>query len=185
MTILLHRVRALLLATLVLLLSACTDIPEGLQPVRGFVLERYLGTWYEAARLDHRFERGLSEVSAEYARNEDGSVRVLNRGYDAERDRWKEAVGRAEFIGDADTASLQVSFFGPFYGGYHVIALDPDYRWSIVSGPSRDYLWLLTREKQAPAALVADLIEKAARLGFPTERLIRVEHRLIDKPAGK
>ena len=184
MTIFIHRARDLLLATLLLLLTACTDIPEGLQPVRGFVLERYLGTWYEAARLDHRFERGLSDVSAEYARNADGSVRVINRGYDAEGARWKEAVGRAEFTGDADTASLKVSFFGPFYGGYHIVALDPDYRWSIVSGPSREYLWLLTREKQAPASLLDDLIEKAARLGFPTERLIRVEHRLNEKPAG-
>ena len=102
----------------------------------------------------------------------------------AEGARWKEAVGRAEFTGDADTASLKVSFFGPFFGGYHIVALDPDYRWSIVSGPSREYLWLLTREKQAPASLLDDLIEIAARLGFPTERLIRVEHRLNEKPAG-
>ena len=176
--------RYFLLASLVFVLSACTEIPEGLQPVRGFVLERYLGTWYEAARLDHRFERGLSEVSAEYARNTDGSVRVVNRGYDAERDRWKEAVGHAEFIDTPDLGSLKVSFFGPFYGGYHVVELDADYRWAVVAGPSRDYLWLLTRDRNPPPQLIDELSEKAARLGFPTERLIRVEHRLAETPAS-
>ena len=183
MLLLRDALRALCLACLGLFLGACTEIPEGLQPVRGFVLERYLGTWYEAARLDHSFERGLSEVSAEYTRNPDGSLHVINRGYDAERERWKEAIGRAEFIADPDTASLRVSFFGPFYGGYHIVDLDPDYRWAIVAGPSRDYLWLLTRERQPRAELVAELMQKAARLGFPSERLIRVAHRGADTPA--
>lgn len=164
-------------------LTACTGIPSGLNAVRDFAVDRYLGIWYEAARLDHAFERGLSDVSATYTRQADGSLRVINRGYDAERERWKEAVGRAKFTGDVDTASLKVSFFGPFYGGYHVVDLDPDYRWAIVAGPSRDYLWLLTRDRQPPAALVDALIEKAARLGFPTGRLIRVEHRHGERPA--
>ena len=113
----------------------------------------------------------------------DGSLRVVNRGYDADRKHWKEAVGRAEFIGAPDLGSLQVSFFGPFYGGYHVVELDPDYRWAIVAGPSRDYLWLLTRTQHAPTELVDRMIESAARLGFPTERLIRVDHRPVDAPA--
>ena len=138
---------------------------------------------YEAARLDHRFERALSNVSATYTLQTDGSLRVVNRGYDADRKHWKEAVGRAEFIGAPDLGSLQVSFFGPFYGGYHVVELDPDYRWAIVAGPSRDYLWLLTRTQHAPTELVDRMIESAARLGFPTERLIRVEHRPVDAPA--
>ena len=164
-------------------LAACTEIPPGLTAVRGFAVDRYLGTWYEAARLDHRFERGLSNVSATYTLQTDGSLRVVNRGYDADRKHWKEAVGRAEFIGAPDLGSLQVSFFGPFYGGYHVVELDPDYRWAIVAGPSRDYLWLLTRTQHAPTELVDRMIESAARLGFPTERLIRVEHRPVDDPA--
>ena len=164
-------------------LTACTGIPSGLNAVRDFAVDRYLGTWYEAARLDHAFERGLSDVSATYTRQADGSLRVVSRGYDAERGRWKEAVGRAEFIGAPDLGSLQVSFFGPFYGGYHVVELDPDYRWAIVAGPSRDYLWLLTRTQHAPTELVDRMIESAARLGFPTERLIRVDHRPVDAPA--
>ena len=164
-------------------LAACTEIPPGLTAVRGFAVDRYLGTWYEAARLDHRFERGLSNVSATYTLQTDGSLRVVNRGYDADRKHWKEALGRAESIGAPDLGSLQVSFFGPFYGGYHVVELDPDYHWAIVAGPSRDYLWLLTRTQHAPTELVDRMIESAARLGFPTERLIRVDHRPVDAPA--
>ena len=172
-----------LLPLLAALIVGCTGIPDGLQPVTGFQIERYFGTWYEIARLDHSFERGLSDVSAVYAPRPEGGVSVLNRGFNPEKNEWKEALGKADFIDDTQTGSLKVSFFGPFYGGYHIIALDSDYRWSLVAGPSRDYLWLLTRDRQPPAALVDALIEKAARLGFPTGRLIRVEHRHGDRPA--
>ena len=165
------------------LIVGCTGIPDGLQPVSGFQLERYFGTWYEIARLDHSFERGLSDVSAVYAPRPEGGVSVLNRGFNAEKNEWKEALGKAVFIDDTQTGSLKVSFFGPFYGGYHIVELDPDYHWAIVAGPSRDYLWLLTRTQHAPTELVDRMIESAARLGFPTERLIRVDHRPVDAPA--
>ena len=160
----------------VFLLAACTSVPDGVEPVRGFDLERYLGRWHEIARLDHSFERGLSRVTADYSRRDDGGVRVLNRGYDAAKGAWKEAEGRAYPIGDIDVASLKVSFFGPFYGGYHVIALDPDYRWALVAGPSRDYLWILAREPQLDAAIYARLVAQAAASGFPVDGLIRVAH---------
>jgi apolipoprotein D and lipocalin family protein len=160
----------------VFLLAACTSVPDGVEPVRGFDLERYLGRWHEIARLDHSFERGLSRVTADYSRRDDGGVRVLNRGYDAAKGAWKEAEGRAYRIGDIDVASLKVSFFGPFYGGYHVIALDPDYRWALVAGPSRDYLWILAREPQLDAAIYARLVAQAAADGFPVDGLIRVDH---------
>ena len=160
----------------VFLLAACTSVPDGVEPVRGFDLERYLGRWHEIARLDHSFERGLSRVTADYSRRDDGGVRVLNRGYDAAKGAWKEAEGRAYRIGDIDVASLKVSFFGPFYGGYHVIALDPDYRWALVAGPSRDYLWILAREPQLDAAIYARLVAQAAASGFPVDGLIRVAH---------
>ena len=117
-----------LLFFLVLLLTGCVGMPEGVTPVKNFQLERYLGKWYEIARLDHSFERGLSDVSATYRLQADGSVKVTNRGFDAERKVWKEAVGKALFTDDANHGSLKVSFFGPFYGGYHVVALDPLYR---------------------------------------------------------
>ncbi len=154
-----------------------TDVPEGLEPVTGFELERYLGSWYEIARLDHSFERGLANVTAEYSLREDGGVTVLNKGYDGARLKWKEARGRAKFIGDPSTGSLKVSFFGPFWGGYHIIALDAEgYRWAMVAGPSRSYLWILSREPSLDPAVAADLVEKARRWGFETGKLIFVEH---------
>ncbi|NIP14189.1 MAG: lipocalin [Pseudomonadales bacterium] len=157
--------------------AACTGIPDGIQPVNDFRLERYLGRWYEIARLDHSFERGLTRVTAEYARRSDGGISVTNRGYDAARGEWREARGKAYFLGDRGTGSLKVSFFGPFYGGYHVVALDGDgYQWALVSGPSRSYLWVLARAPALADKTLEGLLARAAQLGFPTEDLIFVEH---------
>lgn len=170
--------RALLALILLLAagLSGCTGLPEGVRPVAGFELERYLGTWYEIARLDHRFERGLSEVTATYSPRPDGGIDVLNRGYESAEGEWREARGRAYFLGEPQVASLKVSFFGPFYGGYHVLALDPDYGWALVSGPSRDYLWILARRPELPAEVTGALVDQARALGYPVEGLIFVDH---------
>ena len=156
----------------ILLTGGCTGVPEGIEPVRGFDAERYLGTWHEIARLDHRFERGLEQVTATYSRREDGGLAVLNRGYEPAKDVWKTAEGRAYFQSTPDVASLKVSFFGPFYGGYHVFVLDPEYRWAMISGPTREYLWILARAPQLPAAILEDLIAKARAAGFETDTLI-------------
>ena len=160
-----------------LTLAACsTAPPEGVRPVTAFDINRYLGQWYEIARLDHSFERGMSDVSATYQLQDDGSVKVINRGYDTQRQAWKEAVGRALFIGNPGTGSLKVSFFGPFYGGYHVIALDQEnYRWSLVAGPDRDYLWILARDRTLPAEVREQLVAQAQALGFATNQLIWAE----------
>jgi len=166
-----HALRAWLILW-VLTLAGCTGVPEGVQPVRGFDLARYLGTWHEIARLDHSFERGLTQVTATYRLRDDGGIDVLNRGYDPLKQIWKEADGRAYFIGEPQVASLKVSFFGPFYGGYHVFALDPDYRWALISGPSREYFWILAREKSLPPATLSKLLEKARQAGFDTRSLI-------------
>ncbi len=156
--------------------AACTGIPDGIEPVKDFELESYLGTWYEIARLDHSFERGLTRVTAAYARREDHGISVTNRGYDATRGEWREARGKAYFLGDPATGSLKVSFFGPFYGGYHVIALDrKDYQWAMVSGPSRSYLWVLARQPVLAQETRDRLVARAAELGFPTEELIFVD----------
>jgi apolipoprotein D and lipocalin family protein len=144
--------------------------------VSPFDLQRYLGTWFEMARLDHRFERGLSRVSATYSLNADGSMKVLNRGYNREKGAWSEAEGRALFTGDANTGSLKVSFFGPFYGGYHVIALDPGYRWAMVIGPDPSYLWILAREPRLATDVRADLSRRATAAGVNTAELIWVDH---------
>jgi apolipoprotein D and lipocalin family protein len=145
-----------------------------MQPVTGFAPERYLGTWYEIARLDHSFERGLTRVTANYAARPDGGIDVLNRGFDAESGEWQEARGRARFVGPRDVASLEVSFFGPFYGGYNVVDLDPGYTIALVVGPTRSYLWILARSPAPPRAEVDRLVARAQQLGFDTSELIFV-----------
>ncbi len=173
----LHRITRGSLAGLLLLLAACAGKPEGVEPVRGFDITRYLGTWYEIARLDHSFERGLDRVTATYTAHPDGSVGVLNQGYDRARCRWKEADGRAVFQGERDTASLSVTFFWPFAGGYHVFALDQqDYGWALISGPSRSYLWILARRPDLSVDIRNHLVDQARRLGFPVNDLILVDH---------
>jgi len=163
-----------LLATF--MLAGCTGVPQGVVPVQGFQAERYLGTWYEIARLDHSFERGLSDVSATYQRRADGGIDVLNKGYDPDKNAWREAKGRAYFLDSPDIASLKVSFFGPFYGGYHVMALDPDYRWAMVAGPDHDYFWILARTPSLPDDVLNKLLQTARQAGFDLQGLIRVSH---------
>ena len=158
------------------MLFGCTSTPKGIIPVETFDLDRYLGTWYEIARLDHRFERGLNRVSANYNKRSDGGVDVLNRGYNNETGEWKEATGRAYLLGSPQTASLKVTFFWPFYAGYHVIELDhQDYSYALVSGPDRDYLWILSRTPTLDKTIRQRLVDKATRLGFATSDLIFVD----------
>ncbi|GGW30203.1 hypothetical protein GCM10007157_22820 [Vreelandella hamiltonii] len=156
------------------LLAGCTGIPDGTEAVTGFELDQYLGEWYEIARLDHSFERGLDCVTANYSLRDDGGVRVINRGYNLAEGSWDEAEGRAYFIDDESVGRLKVSFFGPFYGGYNVLALDDDYQWALVSGPNRDYLWILARTPTLDSELEARLRQQAAELDFPTDELIDV-----------
>ncbi len=166
----------MIVLSLLLVLGGCAMAPpSGVTPITGFELNRYLGKWYEIARLDHSFERGLSKVSATYSPREDGGVQVVNRGYDDRAGVWKEAEGRAYFTGEPTVGSLKVSFFGPFHGGYHIIALDKEsYSWAMISGPSRNYLWILARERELPSAVLEDLLQQARALGFATDQLIMV-----------
>ena len=163
------------LGLLCVFLSACAGIPEGIQPVTGFQVERYLGKWYDRARLDHPFERGLEQVSAEYSQREDGDIRVLNRGFNTRQQKFEEAEGRAKFVGQPDVGQLKVSFFGPFYGGYNIVELDPNYQYVLVAGNNRDYLWILARTPQLEAAVQQRLVAKAKSLGFATDQLIFVK----------
>jgi len=160
-----------------LFLAGCVGIPEGVRPVTDFDLGRYLGRWYEIARLDHGFERGLSRVTADYSLREDGGVRVLNRGYSEEKKKWKEAEGRAYFVDGPDHGYLKVSFFGPFFGSYVVFELDHEnYQYALVCGPNRSYLWLLARTPEIEPVLKDRLVARAAALGFETDGLIFVRH---------
>ncbi len=171
-----NRILALVACAALVALAGCAQIPDGVEPVGSFVPERYLGQWYEIARLDHRFERGLSKVTATYTARDDGGVDVLNRGFDAAKGEWKEASGRAKFVGARDVGQLKVSFFGPFYGGYNVVDLDPDYQLSLVVGPNRSYLWILARQPDPPRAEVERLVARAKALGFDTDALVFVTH---------
>ena len=147
------------------------------RPVTDFDLDRYAGTWYEIARLDHKFERGLSRVTARYEARKSGGVTVVNRGWSEKKRKWSEAVGKAYFRGRADVGDLKVTFFWPFYGSYIVFALDhAAYQWALVSGDSPKYLWLLARTPQIPDDLKQQLLEKAKAAGYDTSKLIFVDH---------
>ncbi|MDO8860567.1 lipocalin family protein [Haliea sp. E1-2-M8] len=167
--------RALGLGVL-LLLGGCLGTPPGVEPVGNFDAQRYLGTWYEIARLDHVFERGLDGVTATYSLNDDGSVRVLNRGYSAKKSEWSEAEGVARFVGDDTTGHLKVSFFGPFYASYVVFELDQEnYDYAFVSGFNNSYLWLLARTPEVSAELQQRFVRRAGELGFAVDELLFVD----------
>lgn len=158
-------------------LTGCMGKPDGVQPVNGFELDRYLGTWYEVARLDHSFERGLSNVTAQYSMRKDGGVQVINRGYSSEKGKWDQAEGKAYFVGDESEGYLKVSFFGPFYGSYIIFELDKDdYQYSFVSGPDFSYLWLLSRTPEVSDGFRQQFEAKARSLGFDLDELIWVSH---------
>ena len=159
-----------------LTLSGCLGMPEKVQPVSDFQLNRYLGRWYEIARLDHSFERGMEKVTAEYSMREDGGVSVVNRGFSTEDNEWSEATGKAYFVDNSEQGYLKVSFFGPFYGSYVVFELEKEnYQYAFVSGPDLSYLWLLSRTPKVSEAIIADFIEKSQSLGFDTSQLIMVK----------
>jgi apolipoprotein D and lipocalin family protein len=174
------------LLMLLVFLSGCTGIPEGVSPVSGFDVNRYLGTWYEIARLDHSFERGLQQVTAEYSLRDDGGIRVVNQGYNNAKQRWEKAEGKAYFTGESDVGRLKVSFFGPFYGGYNIIDLDREsYQYALVSGPDTSYLWILARQPVLDASTINQLLAKASGHGFDISRMIFVAHTTPDQSAIK
>ena len=167
----------LLVACLSFFISACTGLPENVTPVDDFELNRYLGKWYEIARLDHRFERGLSKVTADYTLMDNGDVKVINRGFSSDDNTWKEIEGKARFVGDETMGHLKVSFFGPFYSSYVVFELDRDnYQYAFVAGYNKSYLWLLSRTPEVSDELVDRFVKRAGELGFDTDELILVEH---------
>lgn len=164
-----------------LMLSACStpSTPDGLRVVTGFDVDRYVGHWHEVARIEHPKERGLTQASATYSRNADGTVKVVNRGYDPVRQQWEEAEGTARFVDEPTRAALEVSFFGPFFGGYNVVALDENYQWALVVGSSRDYVWILSRTPTLPWHVREHLLERAQAIGVDTRRLLWIA------PAGE
>lgn len=160
-----------------LLISSCLSVPNSVAPIQNFELDRYLGRWYEVARLDHSFERGLEAVTANYSLREDGGIRVINSGRDINSGELQQAEGRAYFVDKSNIGHLKVSFFGPFYGSYVIFELDQiDYQYAFVAGNSTDYLWLLARTPAVSEAVLSNFKQKASKYGFNTDDLILVQH---------
>lgn len=158
-------------------LASCTGTPPNTKPVSDFELDRYLGEWYEIVRLDHWFERDLEQVTASYSLQEDGSIRVVNKGYLVAKDKWKNAVGKAKYAADPGTGYLKVSFFGPFYGPYVIYELDKqNYQYAFVTSGS-GYLWLLARSPSVSKEIMHKFIESAKKLGYTKQELIFVDHK--------
>ena len=159
-------------AALTLSLSSCVSIPRGAKAVRPFDKDNYLGTWFEIARMDFRFEKGLDRVTATYSLIDKETIRVDNKGYSIKDKKWKESIGKARLAGEPSEGRLKVSFFGPFYAGYNVIAIDPAYRYALVAGNNLNYLWLLSREKTMLKEIKEKYLEQARALGYSTDKLV-------------
>ena len=163
-----------LLLLLSLLFSACSPMPESIEPVTGFEIDRYQGRWYEIARLDHRFERGLEQVTATYSPNDDGTLRVENRGFSTRSNEWEDAIGRGRFAGDRSVGALEVSFFGFFFGDYVIFELDKeDYQYAFITG-SLNTLWFLSRTPTVDDALKERFISLTKAYGYDTSEIIFV-----------
>ena len=176
--------KLLLLAimTFALMLTGCKtyEKPEKVTPVENFKLEAYLGTWYEIARLEHKFEKGMEAITATYSMREDGGVKVLNKGYRTADKEWSEAEGKAYFVGENDVGFLKVSFFGPFYGSY--IVMDTDYEtYTMISGPDLSYFWILSRTPTLDEKVLERLLDKAKEAGFDTNVLIYPDQSMNEK----
>lgn len=171
-----HKFLPLILITMTISFFSCATIPKGVNAVTPFEKEKYLGKWYEIARFDFKFERGLNNTTAEYSLREDGKIKVLNKGYNYEEKTWQEAIGKAKFVGDDNVAMLKVSFFGPFYSGYNVIAMDDNYKYALISGANLNYLWILSREKTIPENIKKEYLKIAKGYGFNISNLLWIEH---------
>jgi len=155
-----------------LMISGCVSMPKGSRAAEPFSQEKYLGRWYEIARMDFTQERNLDSVTAEYSLREDGKIKVVNQGYNYKTGEWKRAEGKAAPVGNGNDGRLKVSFFGPFYSGYNVIAIDPDYKYALVYGDNTKYMWLLSREKTMPEEVVNKYLQMARGSGYKVEELV-------------
>lgn len=164
-------------AALFLLNSCAIGVPKGAEAVSNFKSDKYLGKWYEIARFDYRFEKNLNQVTATYSKKENGNIKVENRGYNYKKEKWSESEGEAKFVKDPDIAELKVSFFKPIWAFYNVIDIDEDYKYALVVGNSKDYMWILSREKTIPENYKNRFLAKAKSLGFEVGNLVWVEQK--------
>jgi apolipoprotein D and lipocalin family protein len=149
-----------------------------IKSVKNFELKKYLGTWYEIARLPHSFEKGLDQVTATYTLLENGKIEVLNRGFKVKKNKWKDAKGKAWVPDNNKPSDLKVSFFWPFAAAYRIIYLEEDYSLAIVTSNTFDYFWILSRTPEIDDEYYNELISKAKIWGFETDKFIKVDQRL-------
>lgn len=152
--------------------SACVSIPKGATAVKPFDSDKYLGKWYEIARMDFKFEKDLSLVTATYSLNKNGTLKVDNKGYNTVQKAWKQSIGKAKFVNQPNEGRLKVSFFGPFYAGYNVIAIDKDYQYALIAGNNLKYLWILSRRTTIPEPVKQAYLKQATALGYQVSDLI-------------
>lgn len=167
----------LLIISIMSIINSCVTIPKGVTAVKQFDAQKYLGTWYEIARMDFRFERDLNNVTATYSLNKNGSINVVNQGFNYKQNKWKQAIGKAKFVKSSDVAMLKVSFFGPFYAGYNVVSLDNDYKYALIIGDNLKYVWILSRETIIPKEIKDKYLKILDNLGCKTASLVWTEHK--------
>lgn len=163
--------RIALLALLALCMTACVSIPEKATAVKDFKQDKFLGTWYEIARFDFKYEKDMDLVTAQYTLREDGKIRVDNKGYNVVKKEWQQKIGKAKSVGSDTDGRLKVSFFGPFYSGYNVVSIDEDYNYVLVMGNDLDYIWFLSRTKDMPEAIKTKYKKMAEEVGYDLSRL--------------
>ncbi len=149
---------------------------DNIPSVKKLDINKYAGTWFEIIRLDHSFERGLEQVTATYIPEDDGKIKVINKGFDTEDQEWSTAEGKAYVPNPDKPGELKVSFFLWFYADYKVIKLDENYQWAMVTSKSKEYLWVLSRKSEMDKSTLDDLLDFARSEGFPLEKIVYVEH---------
>lgn len=138
--------------------------------VQTFDVARFMGKWCEIARYDHRFEEGMTRVSATYTLLDDGRIEVLNSGY--KNGKYKEIKGKAKQPNPADPGKLKVSFFFLFYSDYYVLILDPEYRYVVIGSSSDKYLWIMSRQPDLVEDVIRDLLDQLRERGYDTAKLV-------------
>lgn len=159
-------------------LTSCksSSIPIQIEVVTPFDVNKFDGTWYEIARFDFKHEKDLSNVTANYSLNTDGSIKVVNKGFNYVKNKWEEVNGKAKFTSSKNLGSLQVSFFGPFYSGYHIVMLEPNYDSVLIFGDTTDYIWILSRNKTITESTKQKFLAKAKDAGYDLNRLVWTKH---------
>ena len=167
-----------LIASMSYLMFGKLGIPDGMTAVTPFDAKRFAGTWYEIARLDHGYEKGMNHVTADYSLRDDGGFQVVNKAFNTKTGKWEASEAKAYFIDSPDVGRLKVAFSGPFYGSYNIIDLDQaNYSWAMVTGPSTQFLWILSRDRTLDNETMKRLVQKAIGMGFKLEKLVYVDQK--------